>query len=113
MGRGGMGILLTATVRIAEAAVPGDVLRAWQPARMDRPQVAADTKKRCSERVLPWLRALTALYTAFGHSQLHRHADAARWLRRAKRLHPECVLLPEYEARIAAARDTAMQPVSH
>lgn len=50
-----------------------------------------------------WLRALTALYLAFGHSLRDRHGEASRWLRKARRLHPECPLLPEYEARIRAA----------
>src|SRR5690606_8328880 len=55
----------------------------------------------------PWARALTALYLAFGSSLLHRRKDAARWLRKAERLHPECVLLPDYRARIVAGGATA------
>lgn len=50
-----------------------------------------------------WLRALCALYLALGHAMRGDHNAARRWLRKAKRLHPECVLLPDYEARIRAA----------
>jgi hypothetical protein len=51
-----------------------------------------------------WGRALCAVYLAYGHALRGEGRRARRFLRKARRLHPQCPLLAKYSALVAAAR---------
>jgi hypothetical protein len=52
-------------------------------------------------------RALGAVYLAYGHARGGDPRRAAKFLRKARRLHPQCPLLPRYAALVADALGAA------
>ena len=56
-----------------------------------------------------WLRALTMACLAHAHAMRGETGDARKWLRRARRLHPQSPLLPYREQMVEAAFSQAAQ----